>query len=209
MFWTLVQVLKRLSAIQGEEKVLFVVGKAQFARVGQDDHGVVESLGEIVNHEVVEHTRVAVFFFYQQVVAAYLVVEDTLGYVQFGRLLPYREEQGIHLHLGLGQYVVLEKEGTYGNENDGDDERVHGLPQGDAGRLDGQEFEPLAQVAECHERRQEHRQGQRHGHDGEGGVEKQLGQDAHFDAFAYQFIDIFPQKLHQQHKEADEECHQK
>ena len=79
----------------------------------------------------------------------------------------------------------MEKEGSDGDEDDGDDEGVHGLPQGDAGCFDGQQFEPFAEVAECHERCQQHRQGEGHGYDGECGVEKQLGQHAHFDAFAY------------------------
>ena len=189
--------------------MLLVVGHLQLARVGQNNHGVVKTGRHVVNHHVVEHAGLVIFLFYIEVVAAYLVVEYPLGNIELGRLLPHRVEQGPHLHLRLGQYVVLEKEGTDGHKDKEDNQRPHDLQQRDTGRLDGQQLQPLAQIAEGHQRSQQDGQRQGHGHHGHGSIEKQFGQNRHFETLPYHLIDVPPQKLHEYDEEADEECHQK
>ena len=88
--------------MQSKKQILFVVGETQFPGVCQNNHCVVESFGEIVNHEIIEHSCVPIFFLYQQIVSAYLVVENTFGNIQFRRFLSDREKQGIHFDLSFG-----------------------------------------------------------------------------------------------------------
>ena len=62
----------------------------------------------------------------------------------------------------------------------------------------------LAKVAEAHDGSQQDGQGEGHGDEGDGGMEKQLTDDLERQAFAGEVIDIHPQKLHQQHKDHHE-----
>ncbi len=69
-------------------------------------------------------------------------------------------------------------------------------------------IEPLAQVAECHQRRKQYGQRQRHGHHRQRGIKKQLAYHMHFQALADQIVDIAPQELHQHYEQAYEKRHQ-
>ena len=106
------------------------------------------------------------------------------------------------------QYVVDPNGGELDDEHD-DDERAHGLHQRDAGSLDGCQLRALAQVAEGYQRRQQdgQREGLRHQHQSH--IPEKLGHHLQRQALAYQLVHIAPQKLHHQHKLADEERRKK
>ncbi len=67
----------------------------------------------------------------------------------------------------------------------------------------------LAEIAECHKRRQKNGQRQSHGYHGESGIEKQFGQHIYSQTFAHEIIDIPPQKLHQHYEQAYKKRHGK
>ena len=168
----LAQVLELLAAVELQKEVLLVVGQLEVAGVGQDDACVVETAAHVVDHQVVEGARLLVLVVDEEVVAGNLVVEYTLGNLEFGRFLLYGVEQGIHFGLGHRQHIVLEKEGSDGYEADEDYQGLHHLQQRDSGRLHGRELKALAEVAEGHERRQQDGERQSHRNHGQGRVEE-------------------------------------
>ena len=189
--------------------MLFVGGRLQLPRVGQDDGSIVEAFRHVVNHHIVHNTRAAVFLFHIEVIAAYLVIKHAFGDIQLGRLLPNGVDERPHLYLRLRQDIVLEEKSEYGNDAHEKYKRAHHMQQRDTGCLDGKQFEPLAQVAEGHERCQQDGKRQSQWHHGHGGIEEELQQDRYFQTFAHHFIDVLPQELHQHDEKADKEGHEK
>ena len=66
----------------------------------------------------------------------------------------------------------------------------------------------FAEIAETHQRSQKQGQRQSHGHKSDAHVEKQSQQNARFQSFTDHFIDVKPQKLHEQDENHDEKREQ-
>ena len=67
----------------------------------------------------------------------------------------------------------------------------------------------LSKVAKAHQRGQQKGQRQRHGDESDGHVEEKFCQDAQFQSFANEVVDIKPQKLHVEDEQHDEKREQK
>ena len=198
-------VLEPLSAPQREQQVLLLGRRLHHARVGQNDGGVLVALGHAVNHDAVQLARVHVFLLHVDVAVGDSVVEHALGNFQFGALLLHRDEQLGDFHVGLGPHIVLKIERGQADEHGNCDERPKGLHERDAGRLDGCELRTLAQIAESDERAQQDGQRKSLGNEHQGHVPEELRHHFHGQSLADELVDESPQKLHHQHKLADEE----
>ena len=106
---------------------------------------------------------------------------------------------------GRGHDVVGEVEGHAGEQQRHKGHGHHGAAHGDAAGFHGHELVFLAEVAHGHDGGEEHRDGQRHGDKGGGGVHQQFGDDAELEPLAHQVVHILPHKLHQQHQHREGE----
>ena len=94
-------------------------GGLDAARVSQDNLGIVVARVLHVDHDAVEHAGLDVLMLHEEVVAGYLAVEHAFRYLQFGRLLLHRVEQGVETAVGCRRDVVLEIERTeHGHEHE-------------------------------------------------------------------------------------------
>ena len=191
---------------------MFLVGCGlHLAGVGDDDVRILKPVGEIVNHHVVEHARLLVLLADIEVVFHSLVsfpqlVEGAFGNVQLGRSLRHGVDERVELQLRVRTRHVLEVKRQPCHKHGEDDERTHDLGQRDARRLHGDEFEPFAKIAECHEGGQQHRQRGRGRPQGQCRVIEKLRKNNEVQAFAHHVVHSPPEELHHEDEQANERC---
>ena len=203
----LAKILELLSLHHVKIEITHIGSERQPSRIGKQDRGIVATLRHVIDHHVMEHTAILVLRLYEDVIARDLVIKCPLRYLQFGRFLLRREEECPHLHLRLGQNIILEEEGPDCHHRDEDDQRSHRLDQRYARSLDGGQLRFLTQIAEGHQTRQQDSQWERHRHHTHCCIKKQFSQQVDRQPFSHQVVDISPEKLHQHDEEHDEECH--
>ena len=184
-----------------------VVGHLQVAGIGQDDARVVESAADVVNHHVEQRPGLGILAFDIQVVARNLVVEHPLGNLDLRRFLTHGIKEGPHLRLRDRQHIVLEEERADRHQGDEHNQRPHDLHQRHPGGLHRRKLEPLAEVTECHQRREQNRERERHRDHRQRGVEEQLAEHVDFKPLPHEVVDIAPEELHQHDEQAYEKRH--
>ena len=107
------QVFKRFATPEPQEKVHLVFRETQLSRIGNYDIGTATPFGHIIDFHIVEVPVLFIFLPDVDIITIYLVIESTLGDIEFGRFLSHREKQGPHLHLRLGQDIVLKEKRRY------------------------------------------------------------------------------------------------
>lgn len=189
--------------------MLLVSGGFEPSRVSNDDVCILESVGEVVYHHVVEHACLLVLLTDVEVVFHALVfltelVKRAFGDVQLGRCLRHGVDERVELQLRVRSRDVLEIEGQGGNERGEDDERTHDLRQRNACRLHGYQLKTFAEVTECHQGGEQHGKGCRGRPKGECRVVEKLGKNDEVQAFAHHVVNPLPQELHHEDEQADE-----
>ena len=200
----LLHILEPLTAPQRQQQVFLLGSRLKHARVGKDNGLVFIRTGLTVNHHVVESARHHVLVLDIKVGVGNAIVEHTLGNLQFGTLLLHRHQQLTELLVGLGSNDILEIERHTSHYKDNNDDGTHALHQRNAGSLDSRQLGTLAKIAIGYQRRQQNSQRKSLGNKHQSHVPKELGQHIHGKSLADEVIDITPQKLHHQHKLADE-----
>ena len=190
-----------------QKQMLFILGETQAARVGEYDARIVHAACQIIEYHAVEHAGLGILVVYIKIYIGDLVIERLFGDLHLGSLLPHREHQGPHLCLSHGQHIILEEKRADCDQYHQYDQRLHDLEQRDARCLQRRKLEFLAEIAERHQRRQQHGKRQRHRHHSQRSVEKQLADHTHRQTLAYNITDKAPQKLHHHNEEADKKSH--
>ena len=134
-------------------------------------------------------------------ISAYAVVELAFGYIQFGRLLPQREDQRPQFDLRNRQDAVGEVERTHTYHQHCQHKRTYNTEQGYTCRFHGSQFNFLTQVAERYQRSQQHSQRQCQRHNGRHGIDKELRQHAQLNALAHEVAHMHPYELHEQYED--------
>ena len=81
------QVLELLSVIQMKEQVLLVGSQLQFTFFAPYNMSVLKTVGEIIDKNILQDTRFAVFFLHVDVIAVNFGIENTFRNIHFGRFL--------------------------------------------------------------------------------------------------------------------------
>ena len=171
--------------------------------------GVLKSVREVVDEQILHDAGFPVFLLYIDVVAFNVAIEHSFGNVQLRRCLFGGYQQGPKLHLCLGGDDVLEVEGYAAEHHTEDDERTDNPDKRDAGCFHGKKLELFTEVSEGHQCSQKNGQWEGYRNQRYPGVEEELGHDRHLQTLAYQFIYISPEELHHEDEKADEECTRK
>ncbi len=198
-----------MPVVQGEHHELPV--RAALHRAGaRADHRAVglEGRAVVVDQHVVQRPGLRVLVHHPDAEAVDPVVEDPRLEVHRGLLLGHVPEQRPELELGHGQQIVAEEEGERRDRQHGHGHRGDDAVQAHAGRAHGHQLGVLAQAAHGHDAAEQHRQGQRQGHEAGGGVGEQLGHHVPCQALAHQVVHVLPQELHHQDEQHDREGHQ-
>ena len=98
----LAQVLKRLAVVEPQHKVLLILRERQPPRVCHHHRSVLKTIRIVVNHQVLEHTRLRVFVADIDIVALDSIIELAHRNLQLRRFLPERENKRPQFHLRLG-----------------------------------------------------------------------------------------------------------
>ena len=186
------------------QQVFLVVREADVSRIGDDGVHVAVGGAVVVDQHVVEQVRVGLLPADADRHVFDAVEEEPVLEFEGLFLLADVVERAVQLLVGVRDEVVADEEAADGDERHQYDERFGDLDQRHAGRLHGQQFVVLAQVAHGHDRRQQHRQRQAHrdhvGHE----IGHQLDDDSGAEALAHQFVDVAPYDVHHQHEHDDE-----
>ena len=198
-------ILEPLAAIECQQQVFLLCRCLNAARVCQDNSSIVVAASHAVNHNAIQHTTLQVFLCHIKVRAGDAIVEDAFRNLHLRVLLLHRKQQLLEGDKGTrsNDFLKEERHACYGNSDD--NERTHGLHQRHAGSLDSRQLRTFAQIAKSYQRRQQDSQGESLRHQHQTHIPEELRQHFHGKALANQLIDIAPQKLHHQHKLADEE----
>src|SRR5258708_11743621 len=197
------------SILQDELQGFFVGGDYHFPFLRYDDIILVARNVLFIDHYAADGG--IIFFFFPDLddVSLDLVIEDPFLDIESGLGDDDIIFEGIHLQVGYRDDIVIEKEGDITDDEADDEKRAHEAEQGDAGGFDGDELEGLTQVAEGHDRRQQHRQGQGQGHQGSSYIHDQRGDGEHIHAFPHDIVDIEPEELPYDYEEGDKELSDK
>ena len=128
--------------------MLLVAAHLEFSRVGKYDVGILKAVGYIIYNHSVKDARLFVFFLNVQVVAANLVVEYLLGYVEFGRCLLHRDDKLKERQLRLRTHHILKVERCAAQQAYKYYEWANGLEQRYSCCLYCQQLELFAEVSE-------------------------------------------------------------
>ena len=194
-----------LAVEKRHQQVFLVVRKTDVSRIGHDGVHVAVGRAVVVYQHVVQQMR---FGFLpadadRHVVDA--VEEQSVLKFETLFLLADVVQDAEHLFVGVRHEVVADEEAAHGDQAHQNNQRLGDAYERHAGRLHGQQFVVLAQIAHGHDGRQQHgqRQSQRDhvGHE----VGHQLDDDACAESFAHQLVDVTPHDVHHQDEHHDEE----
>ncbi len=177
--------------------------------VGKDNLRVVVTVGVGVNHHAIEHTRFRVFMLNIEVVARYLAVKNAFGDFQFRTLLPHAPGKSRQLAGGIGADFVLKPKAAAADDRRHDDEGGEDANKRNAGGLHAEQFEALAQVAEGNKACKQDCQRNGHRYERQATVPEELSKEVDSKALADEVAHPFPQELHDEDEEADEESARK
>jgi len=193
------------SVLKNEHQRVFVRGDHHLALFRDDDIILLARVVLLVDHHAADGGVVLFFFPDLDDIAFDLIVEDALFDVEGGLADDDVVFQRIHLQVSHRDDVVVEEEGDIADDERDEEQGPHKAQEGDPCRLDGDELEGLAQVAQGHDGGQQHCQGEGQGHQRSADIQDQPGYRDHVHALAHDVVDVQPEELQHQYEEGDEE----
>ena len=156
--------------------MLLVFGHLHASFCRPDDVGILETVGEVVDEQVLHHAGIAVLLLDVDVVPVDVAIEYAFRDIQFRRGLFHGYQQGPELHLCLRGDNVLEIEGHSAKYQAEQDERTDNPEQRNPGCFHGKKLELFPEVTESHQCGQQDGQGEGNRNQSERRIKEELRQ---------------------------------
>ena len=200
------RLLVALAAVQGDQQILLVVRQGDVARVGQRRGHIAVRIARVVDQHAVQKFRFGVLTVHPDADVVHAVEKQPV--LEFDRLFLLTDivQQVGDFFRSDRHQIIGDEKAADGYEQHQYDQRTHDFRQGDAGRLEREQFVILAHVAHRHHGGEQRGQRQHHRDQRDGRVHHQFQNHVHAEPFADQLVDVAPHELHDENEKHYEEC---